>query len=431
MSQWTKPELRAQSIYQIFPRNFTEAGTLDAAAEELRRVKAMGFDIVYLTPIHPIGRVARKGSVGSPYAIRDYRAVDPALGGEEALIRFADAAHGLGLKLIIDVVYNHTSPDSVLANERPDWFIKGPDGRPGRKVDDWSDVVDLDFKAPGLRDYLIETLEKWLRLGVDGFRCDVASLVPVDFWVEARRRAEAVKPTIWLAESVHKEFVSHMRSLGHYAACDAELYAAFDLLYDYDGREYFDRYIRGQARIGEYLHFLTLQASMLPGEAIKARCLENHDQERAAALIPHADRLRCWTAFEMLLPGSFFAYMGQEWALTKRSSLFEKDVIDRSLADRGFEAFFAAAQPTLKALRGRTRSFKAEEIGVGLVRVDIEAEGGKRYLGLFNLDGRRGRLDARELKLAGLGGVELLSAKPVAIGEALELSGEPLIIELA
>lgn len=431
MSQWTKPELRAQSIYQIFPRNFTEAGTLDAAAEELGRVKAMGFDIVYLTPIHPVGRVARKGSVGSPYAIRDYRAVDPALGGEEALVRFANAARGKGLKLIIDVVYNHTSPDSVLANERPDWFIKGPDGRPGRKVDDWSDVVDLDFKAPGLRDYLIETLEKWLRLGVDGFRCDVASLVPVDFWVEARRRAEAIKPTIWLAESVHKEFVSHMRSLGHYAACDAELYAAFDLLYDYDGREYFDRYIRGQARIGEYLHFLSLQESMLPGEAIKARCLENHDQERAAALIPHADRLRSWTAFEMLLPGTFFAYMGQEWALAKRPSLFEKDVIDRSLTDRGFEAFFTAAQPKLKALRARTRSFKAEELGVGLVRVDLEGEGGKRYLGLFNLDGRRGRLNALELGLAGLGGAELLSGKPMAIGESLELSGEPLVIELA
>lgn len=431
MSQWTKAELKAQSIYQIFPRNFTQAGTLDAAAEELGRVKAMGFDIVYLTPVHPIGQLARKGALGSPYAIRDYRAVDPALGGEEALVRFIKAAHGLGLKLIIDVVYNHTAPDAVLVRERPEWFIKGPDGKPGRKVDEWSDVVDLDFSAPGLREYLIETLEKWLRLGVDGFRCDVASLVPADFWVEARRRAEAIKPTIWLAESVHKEFVSHMRSRGHYAACDAELYAAFDLLYDYDGREYFDRAIRGQARVGDYLHFLTLQDSMLPAGALKARNLENHDQERAAALIPHVDRLRSWTAFEMLLPGTFFAYMGQEWALAKRPSLFEKDVIDRSLADRGFEAFFVAAQPKLKAIRGRTRSFKAEEIGVGLVRVDIADRDGRRYLGLFNLDGRRGRLNARELGLAGLSGAELLSGARVAIGETLELSGEPLVMELA
>lgn len=431
MSQWTRPELKAKSIYQIFPRNFTQAGTLDAAAEELGRVKAMGFDIVYLTPIHPIGRVARKGSVGSPYAIQDYRTVDPALGGEAALVRFANAAHAKGLRLIIDVVYNHTAPDSVLARDRPEWFIKGPDGKPGRKVDDWSDVVDLDFKAPGLRDYLIETLETWLRLGVDGFRCDVASLVPADFWVEARRRAEAIKPTIWLAESVHKEFVSHMRSLGHYAACDAELYAAFDLLYDYDGREYFDRYIRGQARIGEYLHFLSLQESMLPAGALKARCLENHDQERAAALIPHADRLRSWTAFEMLLPGTFFAYMGQEWALTAKPSLFENDVIDRTQANREFEAFFTAAQPKLQALRGRTRSFKAEELGLGLVQVDIVDEGGKRYLGLFNLDGRRGRLNALELGLAGLSGAELLSGARVSIGEAFELGGEPLLIELA
>jgi glycosidase len=324
MAQWTDAALKGASIYQIFPRNFTDEGTLDAAAKELKRIGDMGFDIVYLTPIHPIGKLGRKGSVGSPYAIEDYHSVDPALGGEAALSRFIESAHGLGLKLIIDVVYNHSSPDSVLAKTRPEWFIQDKRGMPGRKVDDWSDVVDFDFSAPGLRDYLIEALERWLRLGVDGFRCDVASLVPLDFWLEARRRAEAIKPTIWLAESVHKEFVSAMRARGHYAACDAELHAAFDISYDYDGREYFDRYIRGQARIGEYLHHLELQESMYPAGAIKARSLENHDQRRAAALIPQRDRLKNWTAFCMLLPGCFFAYMGQEWALDETPAFLRR-----------------------------------------------------------------------------------------------------------
>jgi len=430
MAQWTDAALKGASIYQIFPRNFTAEGTLDAAARDLRRIKDMGFDIVYLTPVHPIGALGRKGGMGSPYAIADYRAVDPALGGEAALSRFAESAHDLGLKLIIDVVYNHSSPDSVLAKTRPEWFIQDKEGRPGRKVDDWSDVVDFDFSAPGLREYLIDTLEQWLRLGVDGFRCDVASLVPVDFWLEARRRAEAIKPTIWLAESVHKEFVSAMRARSHYAACDAELHAAFDLSYDYDGREYFDRYLRGQARIGEYLHHIELQESMYPANAFKARFLENHDQRRAAAVIPQRDRLKNWTALCMLLPGCFFAYMGQEWALDKAPSLFEKDALDRAAADGDFERYFSRAHRLLKELRGAYSSFKAAEIAIGVVRAELVLKDGTRLLGLFNLDGRRGGLDARQAGCEGMGGRDLLSGEMVSIGGTLELGAEALIIKL-
>lgn len=431
MATWTDPSLGGMSIYQIFPRNFTAEGTLDAAAAELPRIRGMGFDIVYLTPLHPIGKLARKGTEGSPYAIRDYRAIDPAVGDEAALARFASAAHGLGLRLIIDVVYNHCSPDSVLAQEHPEWILKDGSGRPAGKVADWSDVVDLDYGAPGLREYLIQSLEKWLALGVDGFRCDVASLVPVDFWIEARTRAEAIKPTIWLAESVHKEFVTQMRALGHYAACDAELHEAFDLTYEYDAREELDRYFRGEARVGEYLRQVELQACMYPSHALKARCLENHDQRRIASLVPQADRLRNWTALSMLLPGTFFAYMGQEWALARKPELFEKDPIDRGLADRSFEAFFATAHKTLKAIRGSMAAWSARELAVGVVLAELSARDGSRYACLFNLDGRRGRLSEAHARLAGLAGTDALSGEAVRPGDGLELSAEPRIVRLA
>ncbi|MGB9686263.1 MAG: alpha-amylase family glycosyl hydrolase, partial [Rectinema subterraneum] len=165
------------AIYQIYLRNFTKEGTFRAAIPHLARIANMGFTWVYLTPIHPIGEEARKGSLGSPYAIRNYREINPELGSLEDFQAFIAEAHRIGLRVMIDVVFNHTSPDSILVQEHPDWFLKGPDGKPARKCEDWSDVVDFDYSAsPHLWVELISTLAMWRDRGVDGFRCDVASL---------------------------------------------------------------------------------------------------------------------------------------------------------------------------------------------------------------------------------------------------------------
>jgi glycosidase len=428
MKTRTDQALGGESIYQIFPRNFTPEGTLDAAIPELARIAGLGFDIIYLTPVHPVGILARKGPLGSPYAIADYRTVDASLGGEVALDRFLAAAHALGLRVIMDMVFNHTSPDSTLVKTHPDWFIKGKDGKPGRKVDDWSDVVDLDFSVPAVYTWLVDTLLLWLDRGVDGFRCDVASLVPLDFWLEARRRTDAVRPTIWLAESVHKEFVGHMRSLGHYAACDAELHSAFDLTYDYDGREFLDGYLRGERPIGDYLGFIGLQSCMYPAGALKARCLENHDQERIASLVPQTDRLMNLNALWMLLPGTYFAYMGQEWALTHKPDLFSRDPLDRGAVDERHAAFFATAHPVLKKLRGTATACRFRELAAGVVLAQGRNDKGPVYTGIFNLDGRRGYLDAVEAGLSGFKGRDALNGTMAKIGKRLELCGEPVVL---
>jgi glycosidase len=424
----TDPALGGLSIYQIFPRNFFPEGTLDSAIPELARIAGLGFDILYLTPIHPIGKVSRKGPLGSPYAIEDYRTVDPALGGEESLDRFLAAAHSLGLKVLMDIVFNHTSPDSILAKTHPDWFIKGKAGKPGRKVDDWSDVVDLDFSVPAMRTWLMDTLLLWLDRGMDGFRCDVASLVPLDFWLEARARTDRVKPTIWLAESVHKEFVCQMRSLGHYAACDAELHGAFDLTYDYDGREYLDCYLRGERPIGDFLEFLELQSCMYPAGALKARCLENHDQERIASLMPQRDRLINLNALWMLLPGTYFAYMGQEWALSHKPDLFSKDPLDRTSIDEKHYSFFATAHPLLKKLRAISLVCTFREVAAGVVLAQGRNHQGIVYTGILNLDGRRGSLDLVKAGLAGMKARDILRDTALTLGTSMQLGEEPLIL---
>ncbi len=422
----TPQSLRGRSIYQIFVRNFSQEGTFDAALPALERARRLGFDFVCLLPIHPIGTAARKGRLGSPYAIADYRAVDPALGGESAFCRFVDAAHGLGLKVLIDVVYNHTSPDSVLAREHGEWFWKDGGGRPAPRFADWSDVVDLDYTHRELWDYQIATLELWAERGVDGFRCDVASLVPLEFWKAARSRLASRRRIVWLAESVHKEFVAEVRSRGMYAACDAELHEAFDLSYDYDSRAELEAAWSGEGSIAGYLRALAAQSATLPVHAVKTRFLENHDQPRAAFRFGRGARLKNWTLFTMLLDGVFLAYMGEECAIERRPSLFDKDPVDWSSGDAAFEAWFGAAHRATKAVRSREPCWAAQELQAGVVL--LERSGGvRRVVALLNLDGRSGRVTLPEA----LAGRDLLTGERMALSGRVELRMEPIVLELA
>ncbi len=420
--------LRSASMYQIFPRNYTREGTLEAAAARLPEVKRLGFDYVYLTPVHPIGVERRKGSLGSPYAIADYRSVDPLLGGEAGLRLFMDRAHELDLAVIMDVVYNHTSPDSLLAREHPSWFWKGPDGRPGPRVADWSDVADLDYSNRGLWDYLIGTLEAWARFGADGFRCDVASLVPVGFWAEARRRLSGVKSLLWLAESVHKEFVVELRRRGQYAASDPELHAAFDLSYDYDGREELEAAWRGAGSLAPYLKHLQIQEALYPESAVKLRFLENHDQQRAAFRFGKGARLRNWTVFAMLLPGTFMAYMGQELAMDRRIGLFDAEPILPGEGDTSFLSFFAKALSAARAVKETAPVFDARLVAEGVLLVHRRPAGGAAggFTALFNLDGRSGKLELPGI--TGVRGEDLITGARVQIGPSIELGQEPIVM---
>lgn len=315
-------------IYEVFVRNHGQNGTFAEVTADLPRLKALGVDVVWLMPIHPIGQVKRKGSEGSPYAIADYRTVNPKYGTEADFKNLIDAAHKLDLKVMIDVVYNHTSPDSVLARQHPEWFHHDESARPSPRFPEWSDVVDLNYQSLELFDYQIETLLKWVNLGVDGYRCDVASLVPVEFWQRARAAVAQVKPDfIWLAESVHPHFIRLMRRLGYLALSDSEVYQAFDLTYDYDIHDEWLACLKGEIDLADYAKMLAWQEVIYPANYIKLRFVENHDQLRAAALLPDLPQLKCWTAFAAFNKGAFLIYAGQEAGAIKQPSLFEVDRI--------------------------------------------------------------------------------------------------------
>ena len=196
--KWSKQAV----LYQINTRQFTEEGTFRAAEQHLPRLKALGADILWLMPIHPIGIQNRKGTLGSQYAVRDYYGVNPEFGTLDDLKHFVAAAHAAGMYVIIDWVANHTAWDNPLVHEHPEWYARDWKGdfrpTPWR---DWTDVIDLDYRHPALRRYMTEALKYWVtETDIDGYRCDVAGFLPTDFWNTARKALDAIKPVFMLAE---------------------------------------------------------------------------------------------------------------------------------------------------------------------------------------------------------------------------------------
>lgn len=330
MAKDTSLALRNFLIYQVYTRNHTKEGTFQALIKDLDRIKSLGTDIVYLLPIHPVGEKNRKGTLGSNYSIKDYRAINPELGTFEDFKDLIKSVHEKDMKIMMDIVFNHTSHDSVLLKEHPEWFYYR-DGKNANRVGDWWDIIDLDFtSSKDLWEYLIETLEIYAKMGVDGFRCDVAPLIPLDFWLEARKRIAKINPNfIWLSESVHKSFIKYLRDLGFEAYSDGEVYQAFDILYDYDIHEEFLDFIKGGSLVN-YLKAIMNQEAIYPANYVKLRFLENHDQERIASLVRDENILNNLTAFIFFVKGATMIYGGQEAYNTHRPSLFDKDDVDWS-----------------------------------------------------------------------------------------------------
>ncbi|ALV61716.1 Glycoside hydrolase 13 family enzyme, alpha-amylase [Thermococcus sp. 2319x1] len=410
-------ELRKLVIYEVFPRNHTEEGTLKALTGDLERIKSLGVDFVWLMPVYPIGEEGKKGSLGSPYAIKDYRAINPELGTFEDFKKLVEKAHRLGLRVMIDIVYNHTSRDSKLLEEHPEWFYT-VDGKPSRKVPDWSDVYDLDYSNRELWEYQIETLKFWAKY-VDGFRCDVAPLVPLEFWEKAKKEVAKINPNlIWLAETVHPSFVRWLRERGFRVHSDVEMHRVFDITYDYDGREMLERYLRGERSLSSYIDYLYVQDTLYPADYVKLRFLENHDLPRAAEIFRDELRLKNWTAFIFMLKGAVLIYAGQEYAIKNQPSLFEKDPIPWEKGDEEFSSF-------VKRLIEIKRSTDCNDQREYLLKEGVAVVECKDAVGIFNLEEKIGEI-ALEVK-----GRDLLSGKKVeSKAGRIEVSFEPVIISL-
>lgn len=388
MATNTDLALRGKVLYSVFVRDHTPEGTFRALEGDLDRLRSLGVDILWLMPIHPIGEVSRKGTWGSPYAIRDYRAVNPDMGTVEDLAHLVAECHRRDMKCIIDVVYNHTAPDSVLAHEHPEFFLRDENGEPTRRVADWSDIVDLDYSNAALWDYQIETLVQWAKI-VDGFRCDVASSVPIEFWCRAREAVGRVRPdAIWLAESVHAIHNRHLRAQGGVAVSDGDLYRAFDMTYDYDIWPYIEDCFASPEGLKTYLHMLNMQEAAYTDNYVKLRCFENHDQPRAASRVDGEEALRNLLAMLYFLRGTTLLYSGMEFAPRQQVSLFEKEY---SFAEKNIDLqdYLRTLRKMKAALPLDKAAFWAEEgaEGIALMSYDCPTQ---HVRGVFGLYGGRG-----------------------------------------
>lgn len=401
--------LRNVVFYQIYVRNHGANGTFKDVQSDLKRIQSLGVDIIYLLPIHPIGQLNKKGSLGCPYAIRDYRAINSDYGTEQNFKDLVDATHALGMKVIIDVVFNHTAPDARYVLENPDWYNRDGNGEPFTTTPDWSDIIDLKHPNQGLWDYLIGSLVYWIKFGVDGFRCDVASLLPIQFWKRARQECAVVNPdTIWLAESVHLGFVRHRRRNGLTASTDSELFQVFDILYDYDIWPVFQAAVRGALPPARYIEMLQLQESIYPNDFIKMRCVENHDQKRIQALARSPQQAMAWTALAAFNSGPFFIHAGQESAAVTTPSLFEIDKVkwdDYTLQDT--LTTLAKLKKEQAQLHGRLDFITAEPVITA-----VWHHGSDSLFGIFNVETRQGMFS---LPLPDGRYQELLSNKQITV----------------
>jgi glycosidase len=427
MSRYTEKDLRNLLIYQVYVRNHSEEGTFKALEKDLDRIKNLGVDVVYLLPIHEIGQIKRKGTLGSPYSIKDYRSINHELGTLDDFQDLIKAVHDKDMKLMIDVVYNHTSYDSVLLQEHPEYFFKNEAGEFANRVGDWWDITDLDYTVDiALWEELIDTLVYWTKMGVDGFRWDVASLLPLEFIEEAHERVLDENPhSIFLSESVHGGFLRYIRNQGYKALSESEIFQVFDMAYDYDVHPYFEQYLKGEAPFKRYVEELLRQDEIYADNYVKMRNLENHDFGRFAPMVKNdINKINNWTSLVFFLKGSTMIYAGQEFCEQRQPSLFEKETVQ-------FDGENISPLVTKLASITKDKAFSYGFYNIHITDKDVFYGEykylGKVIVGLFNVGLEEATLDV-SIK-DGVYTNKITGNKVTVEGGKLELSKEPVIIE--
>ena len=311
------------ALYEVFVRDFSPAGTLRGVTAGLGRIQATGANVIWLMPLNPVGVVERKGPLGSPYAPQDYDAIDPALGTPADLHALVRAAHARGMKVILDWVPDHTSPDNVWVTEHPDFYYRDSLGHPLVPRDlqghftDWTDVVQLDYHNPAMRAAMIAELRHWLvTYDLDGFRQDVAHFIPLDFWSEANTtlRAAVHRPLMLLAEAGGLEM--HR--------------AGFDLTYGWDGYGRLKAVWRG-APVDSFVVGVVADQQGMPAGGMRMRFTTDHDETAwdrpPVILFGGSDGARAAFVAMALMPGRPLLYNGQEVESPQKDSIFTREPI--------------------------------------------------------------------------------------------------------
>ena len=322
--------LKSGVIYQVFVRSFSPSGDMNGVTARLDDLRSLNVNILWLMPIHPDGQVKKKGSLGSPYAVRDYYAIDPLLGTKEDLRRLIQEAHRRQIKVVIDIVANHTAWDSVMM-AHPEFYKKDKDGHITYPYD-WTDVAALDYSNPKLRRYMTDMLIYWIKeFDLDGYRCDAAGEVPTDFWEDARKELGEVKPDIMLLAEANKPEL---------------LKGAFDIDYSWPLMHTVDDVVMNGEPATRIRESIEQQRTLFPIGALHMRQSDDHDELRATTRYGFPGAIAV-SALMFTLDGAPLIYNGMEAGDSTQSrapALFEPQKIfwDAAQWHPEYPKFYAA-----------------------------------------------------------------------------------------
>lgn len=370
-------------IYEIYPRAFTSEGTFKSITPKLLQIKNLGIDILWIMPINPIGKLKRKGTLGSPYSIIDYYEINPEFGNKADFKELVDMAHQLGMKVIVDVVLNHTSWDNSLIESNPEFYTKNKEGIIISPNPDWYDVADLNYDNSELRKYMIDMLSYWVKeFDIDGYRCDVSELVPLDFWETVRKSLEKIKPIFILSEGSLPE--QHL--------------AAFDMTYSWNLYDILKDIVEGSKKPDVIFQLLKFENFSYPKNSLRMRFNENHDKERAVKRFD-SDGAFITAALVTSLPGVPLIYSGQEVGDTDFASLFEKYLIPwgENYSENEFYVFykklFSFRKENTALINGSIEKLSFNNELFGYKRINSN----NKVIVLFNFSNQRIKLDKNVL----------------------------------
>ena len=316
--------LSGSVIYEIYPRSYSQNGTLSAVQNDLVRLQESGINTIWLMPVYPIGQTDRKGTLGCPYAVRDYFTIDPGLGTMDDFRRLVKKTHQMGMHIILDLVVNHVAHDYSGFEKNPKMALRDKTGNPTRKVADWTDVVDLDYTRPVTRRHVEDIMDFWMRTGIDGFRCDVAGMVPVDFWEQAAVVLRKKYPGMfllaeWQSPRLHK--------------------AAFNCAYDWVLYELMLDVKRKKQKASVLLDWVVLAGQVFPKGTAFLRFIENHDLRRAVKVFGEKGFVP-FLVFIFCVDGIPLVYNGQEIGAKDYLSLFEPQALDWKLENKRIKSIY-------------------------------------------------------------------------------------------
>lgn len=370
------------NIYEVNVRQYSQEGTFNAFAKDLPRLKDMGVQVLWFMPITPIAKEKMKGSMGSYYACSDYTAINPEFGTLEDFKNLVKSAHDMGFKVIIDWVANHTGWDHVWTKQHPEYYLKDSSTGTFQAASGMEDIIELDFSNTEMRKAMTEAMKFWVNeCDIDGFRCDLAAWVEVDFWQEARPLLDAVKPLFWLGEFDELENPDYGK--------------VFDASYSWKWMHRTKEFYEKKEPLDSLLPLLH-QYSAIGDSSMRAWFTTNHDENswNGTEYEKYGDMAKALAVFSCTWNGVPLIYNGQELPMkTKRLEFFDKDPIPWTGTNElhGFYKTLLNLKSTNAALRGGDPDAKTFILGntaPNKVFAYLRKKGEEEVLVVLNMSGQ-------------------------------------------